>query len=128
MLLPISTLTTVRRHALALEVESVCAQTGFSRFPVSTADDDLIGYVHIKDVLETGPDRPGREVADKWIRPLVTVRPGALLHEALAAMRREGSHMGRVVTDEGTILGVVTLEDVLEELVGEVRDASHASD
>ena len=53
------------------------------------------------------------------------MRPDARLHDALAALQRRGAHMGRVVEDDGTVLGLVTLEDVLEELVGEIRDAAH---
>jgi len=107
------------------EVEQVCAATGFSRFPVA-ANGDLMGYLHIKDVLETDPERRSRPVDDKWIRPFATMRPQDVLHDALATLQRRGAHMGRIVEDDGTVLGLVTLEDVLEELVGEIRDAAHA--
>ena len=119
-------LTTVPRGATAADVEAVCAVTGYSRFPVASADGDLVGYLHIKDVLETVPERRGRVVDDKWVRPFATVRPDDVLHDALASLQRRGAHMGRVVDDEGRLLGLVTLEDVLEELVGEIRDAAHA--
>jgi CBS domain containing-hemolysin-like protein len=65
-------------------------------------------------------------VADKWIRPLATVRPGDRLHDALEVMQARGAHMARVAGDDGTVYGVVALEDVLEELVGEIRDVSAA--
>lgn len=119
-------LTTIRRGATVAEVEEVCAVTGFSRFPVSTEDGALMGYLHIKDVLETDPVRRTRTVDDKWVRPFATVRPHDFLHDALEVLQRRGAHMGRVVEDDGTVLGLVTLEDVLEELVGEIRDAAHA--
>jgi CBS domain containing-hemolysin-like protein len=119
-------LTTVARGATVADVERVCAETGFSRFPVTSDGGDLLGYLHIKDVLETDPERRNRVVDDKWIRPFGTVRPGDVLHDALETLQRRGAHMGRVVDDEGTVLGLVTLEDVLEELVGEIRDAAHA--
>ncbi|HEX6248426.1 MAG TPA: hemolysin family protein [Nocardioidaceae bacterium] len=119
-------LTTVPRGATVAEVERVCATTGFSRFPVADDAGELMGYLHIKDVLEPDPARRGRTVDDKWIRPFATVRPTDVLHDALETLQRRGAHMGRVVDDEGTVLGLVTLEDVLEELVGEIRDAAHA--
>lgn len=119
-------LTTVPRGATVAEVERVCAATGFSRFPVVTGAGDLTGYLHIKDVLETDPERRERRVDDKWIRPFATVRPTDVLHDALETLQRRGAHMGRVVDDQGAVLGLVTLEDVLEELVGEIRDAAHA--
>ena len=119
-------LSTVRRGATVAEVEEVCASTGYSRFPVAAEDGGLMGYLHIKDVLETDPARRQRAVDDKWVRPFATVRPHDVLHDALETLQRKGAHMGRVVDDEGTVLGLVTLEDVLEELVGEIRDAAHA--
>ena len=119
-------LTAVRRGATVADVEQVCAATGFSRFPVLNESADLTGYLHIKDVLETDPRRRERVVDDKWVRPFATVRPGDVLHDALATLQNRGAHMGRVVDDQGAVLGLVTLEDVLEELVGEIRDAAHA--
>jgi CBS domain containing-hemolysin-like protein len=59
------------------------------------------------------------------VRPFATVGPQDLLHEALETLQVRGAHMARVVNREGEVLGVVTLEDVLEELVGEIRDAAH---
>lgn len=125
VLLSAADLTTVRSGAHTAEVEQACATTGFSRFPV-TADGDIIGYLHVKDVLETDPDRHERVVADTWVRPLATVGSDDLLHDALTTMQSRGAHMGRVVDGTGNVLGVVALEDVLEELVGEIRDAAHA--
>ncbi len=128
VLMPADELATVPRGATVEQVEELCASTGFSRFPVSTADGGLVGYLHIKDVLQTVPDRRDQPVAEKWLRPFATVRPGDVLHEALTTLQRRGAHMGRVVEDDGTVLGLVTLEDVLEELVGEIRDAAHAAE
>ena len=128
VLLPAAELATVPRRASVEQVEELCAKTGFSRFPVSNGDGDLVGYLHIKDVLQTGAHRRDEPVADKWLRPFATVRPGDVLHDALTTLQRRGAHMGRVVEDDGTVLGLVTLEDVLEELVGEIRDAAHAGE
>lgn len=125
VLMPPASLTTVARGASVEEVEAVCAATGFSRFPVTGADGDLVGYLHIKDVLETDPDRRTRTVADKWIRPFAPVTADAPLHDALEKLQRRGAHMARVVDSSGTTLGLATLEDVIEELVGEIRDAAH---
>jgi CBS domain containing-hemolysin-like protein len=119
-------LTTVPRGATIAAVEEVCAATGYSRFPVTGETGELLGYLHIKDVLETEADRRQRTVEDKWVRPFATLRPGDVLHDALESLQRRGAHMGQVVDDDGNVLGLVALEDVLEELVGEIRDAAHA--
>ncbi|MEP6816081.1 MAG: hemolysin family protein [Marmoricola sp.] len=125
VLLPLDGLQTVGRGARVGDVEAVCAETGYSRFPVRS-DDELVGYLHIKDVLETDPHGRTRVIEDKWIRSFANVRPTDTLQTALAVLQAKGAHMARVVDAEGALLGIVTLEDVIEELVGEILDASHA--
>jgi len=108
--------------ATPARVEAMVASTGFSRFPVLSATGDPVGYLHLKDVLYAdGADRdvpvPG------WrVRAMAVVRPDDQVEQALAAMQTEAAHLARVEAD-GVCVGVVFLEDVLEELVGEVRDA-----
>ncbi len=119
-------LVTIAPTATPADVEDACARTGFSRFPVTDDDGDLAGYLHIKDVLETDDRARLVPLADKWLRPLSTVMAGSSLYEALRVMQAKGSHMARVADAEGTVLGVIMLEDVLEELVGEIRDNERA--
>ena len=119
------TLATVRPGATVADVEALCAATGFSRFPVVGDDGDLLGYLHIKDVLESDESRRQRVVDEKWIRPFAPVLATDLLHDALESLQRRGAHLARVVDVEGRLLGLATLEDVIEELVGEIRDAAH---
>jgi CBS domain containing-hemolysin-like protein len=125
VLMPSETLTTVLRGSTSADVEALCAATGFSRFPVASAEGELLGYLHIKDALE--PDEHLREqpIDDKWIRPFAPVTTESLLHDALETLQRRGAHMARVVDLSGATLGLATLEDVIEELVGEIRDAAH---
>jgi len=125
VLMPVEGLSTVLGGSTPADVEALCAATGYSRFPVTNEDGTLLGYLHIKDVLESDETRRQRAIDDKWVRPLATVGPDDVLHEALESLQRRGAHMARVVTREGAVLGLVTLEDVLEELVGEIRDGSH---
>lgn len=121
VLLPRESLVTITTGSTPAEVEQACASTGYSRFPVADAAGDLVGYLHIKDVLETDERSRVAPVPDKWVRPLATVSPGTGLLEALQVMRARGAHLARVAEADGTVLGVVLLEDVLAELVGEVR-------
>ncbi|MFC6285321.1 hemolysin family protein [Nocardioides sp. GCM10027113] len=118
-------LTTVRRGSTVSDVEAMCAATGFSRFPVEGEDGELLGYLHIKDVLETDDARRERVIDDKWFRPFAPVLVTDVLHEALEKLQRRGAHLARVVDADGALLGLATLEDVIEELVGEIRDAAH---
>jgi CBS domain containing-hemolysin-like protein len=126
VLLPLDQIETVERGGRASDVETVCATTGYSRFPVVGDDGELVGYLHIKDVLQSGPHGRARVVEDKWIRPFASVRASDTLVSALQTLQAKGAHMARVLDDEGNVLGVATLEDVIEELVGEIRDAAHA--
>jgi len=125
VLMPPDKLTTVSRDATVAQVEDVCAATGFSRFPVRGDEGSLMGYLHIKDVLEPDEERRQRVIEQDWIRPFAPVRAGDSLHDALEILQRRGAHLGSVRDDEGRFLGLVTLEDVIEELVGEIRDAAH---
>jgi CBS domain containing-hemolysin-like protein len=104
------------------EVERLVARTGYSRFPVAGAEGELLGYVHLKDVLYADDVTRYVPVPSWRVRALAVVTPEAEVEDALAAMQASGSHLARV-DDDGRVVGVVFLEDILEELVGEVRDA-----
>ena len=125
VVMPQGTLATVSPGSTVADIEAICAATGFSRFPVAAGDGELLGYLHIKDVLESDDDRRSRVIDSNWIRPFASVTPDDPLHDALESLQVKGAHMARVVRRDGEVLGVVTLEDVLEELVGEIRDAAH---
>ncbi|MFF0613117.1 hemolysin family protein [Nocardia tengchongensis] len=110
------------------DIESAVAETGFSRYPVRADDGSLVGYLHVKDVLDLTADEdagPGTPIPRTDIRPLPTVSMGSGLFEALARLRRTNSHLGRVVDSRGNTVGIVALEDLVEEFVGTVRDATH---
>ncbi len=124
IMIPMDQLVTVNHEQTVSDVSNIAARTGFSRFPVSDSDGGLLGYIHLKDVLETDPEKTNRPLAHKWVRPLPAVTPDHTLKGALEVMRSRGSHLAQVVDSEGTTFGIVMLEDVLEKLVGEIRDAT----
>ena len=126
VLLPNARLETLPVTVTPAEVEQAAARTGFSRFPVRGEDGSLIGYLHLKDALEIKDVHRNRPIARGWIRPLPEVQLTAPLRAVLATMQRSGAHMAQAVDDAGEVRGVVALEDVLEEIVGEVRDESRA--
>lgn len=106
------------------EVERVVARHGFSRVPIVGEASDLVGYVHLKDVLfAEGADRD-LPLPRHAVRRLATVSPDDEVEEVLEIMRQSGAHLARVVDGAGRVTGVVFLEDVLEELVGEVTDST----
>ncbi|MCZ2526158.1 hemolysin family protein [Streptomyces sp. HB2AG] len=115
-------LVTVGTAVTARELEELTVRTGYSRFPVADGG-SFLGYLHVKDVLDL--DDPGAPVPGRLRRPMTTLRDGTPLDDALTAMRRAATHMARVTDGQGRLLGLVTLEDVLEMLVGEVHDPAH---
>jgi CBS domain containing-hemolysin-like protein len=132
VLIPISGLTTVPAEPTLGDIERAVAQTGFSRFPLCTdrqldTDRQLMGYLHVKDVLELLGRPPDTPVPPGSARPLPEMPSTAKLDEALTLLRRSGSHLARVVGPDGSTEGVVALEDLVEEYVGTVRDATHVS-
>ena len=120
MTIPREQLVTAAPDVTPAEEEEIAARTGYSRLPIEE-DGRLVGYLHLKDALEIEDIHRNRPVSRTWIRPLGTVRASDPLRAVLATMQRTSSHLARVVDDRGTT-GVAALEDVLEELVGEVRD------
>jgi CBS domain containing-hemolysin-like protein len=124
VLLPRDRLVTVANTITPAAVEQIAAETGFSRFPVIDADGDFVGYLHLKDALELRERHRTRPIAERWIRPLPPVALSDRLRAVLATMQRSGAHLAQVIGADGRALGVAALEDVLEELVGEIRDES----
>ncbi len=121
---PVDRLVTVTDGVTPADIERLVARTGFSRYPFLDGEGVVSGYVHLKDILYADDHRHEQPLARKRVRRLATVRPADEVEDVLATMQRTGSHLARVVEQSGTITGVVFLEDVIEELVGEVNDAS----
>ncbi|MFJ5034060.1 hemolysin family protein [Streptomyces sp. NPDC088560] len=106
------------------EIVDLTARTGYSRFPVAATDKGaFMGYVHVKDVLDL--ESSDRAVPQHVWRPMTTLRAELPLDDALTVMRRAATHLAQVADASGKVLGLVALEDVLELLVGEVRDPAH---
>jgi len=122
VLISLDDMITVPRESTPRQLEGVVAEHGYSRYPMCAADGSLAGYVHVKDVLGTGPSSRDQPVPDRAVKAFVQVSPEEPLPEVLQEMRRSGSHLG-LVQAGGEVLGLVMLEDVLEQLIGDVRDA-----
>lgn len=122
--IPVAELVTVPVDATPDDIERLVAKHGFSRYPTVDAAGELTGYLHLKDVLYAEGAERQEPVPSKRVRRLATVRRDDEVEDVLATMQQTGAHVARVIDEEGAILGVVFLEDVIEELVGEVSDAT----
>ena len=102
---------------------SLSRRSGFSRFPVQDGDPDaLLGLVHVKQAFGVPPEARGRTAVRDLASPVDTV-PGSLDgDELMARLRGAGLQMAVVVDEYGGTAGLVTLEDLIEEIVGDVRD------
>jgi CBS domain containing-hemolysin-like protein len=116
-------LTTVPVGATPEEVEQAVTRTGFSRYPVEADDGQLVGYLHVKDILYATTDEQRAAPVPSWrVRPMSMVGASDEVESVLASMQAKGGHLALVSAGDGAPGGVVFLEDILEELVGEVRD------
>ncbi len=120
-------LVTLPDDATPADVERAVAQRGFSRYILVDDDGEPTGYLHLKDVIDLDEDEFTEPVPPKRIRQLVSIFRDTELEVALATMRRVGVHVARVFDENGATKGVLFLEDVIEELVGEVQDATRRS-
>ncbi|MBW8827169.1 MAG: HlyC/CorC family transporter [Acidobacteria bacterium] len=102
--------------------ERLAIERGHSRIVVYGRDlDDVLGFVHAKDLLGLAPQAGGRPLPSNLVRRMLVLPVDLSLHQVLVRMRRARVHAGLVVDGRRTA-GLVTLEDVLEALVGHVRD------
>jgi CBS domain containing-hemolysin-like protein len=104
------------------ELRVTARRTGFSRFPVEGTDDDLLGTVHIKDLLALPEDRLGEATVGQLTDDALVVPESYTLRRLLGDLRQRRRTFAAVVDEYGDVAGIVTLEDVLEELVGEIED------
>ncbi|MFE7441424.1 hemolysin family protein [Streptomyces chartreusis] len=116
ILVPSQRMRTVDASITPARLERVAAEAGYSRFPVTAPDATVLGYLHIKDTLgTTDRDRP---FPPATLHPVTRVRIDTPLDDTLTALRAEGSHLAAVLGAGGKVIGFVTMEDVLSELVG----------
>lgn len=100
------------------------AESGYSRFPVYGENiDDIVGILYAKTYL-TAQSRGERCEMKDFLMPPRFVHASTHINRILLDMQREHAHMAVVVDDYGGVIGIITLEDILEELVGEIWDES----
>jgi CBS domain containing-hemolysin-like protein len=105
------------------ELRDRARHTGHSRFPVHTGrEDDVLGSVHVKDLLAVPAERHATTPVTEVVAPMLAVPESEPLRRLLADLRREQRTFALVVDEYGGTAGIVTVEDVLEELVGEIED------
>lgn len=95
----------------------------FSRIPVyHDSIDNVIGFIHVRDIFELDPDQLQNKPLKDLVRPIPLVPETKPVTDLLRDMQSEGSHMVIVVDEYGNTAGLATMEDLVEEILGEIRD------
>jgi CBS domain containing-hemolysin-like protein len=109
-------------NASVAEIQELMRVTGHSRIPIHGGDlDDILGLVHVKDFMVDDVDLDA-PLEENLIREALVVPETAPLRSVLTEMRQGRSHLAVVVDEHGSTAGIITLEDIAEELVGEIAD------
>jgi CBS domain containing-hemolysin-like protein len=132
VMVPRTDMVTAHADAPVHKALALLLRSGFSRVPVTGDDvDDLRGVLYLKDIVRRLPIAPGeREESDdvldaptsSLVRPAVFVPESKPVDDLLRELQAGASHIAMVVDEYGGIAGLVTIEDALEEIVGELRD------
>jgi CBS domain containing-hemolysin-like protein len=122
IMMPRTELAVISQDASVADTIAVIVESGHSRIPVYAEDPDhIVGVIHAKDILPYW-GKNGEVGLDAIMRPPFFVPQAMPVNELMAAFRRKRVHLAIVVDEYGGTAGVVTLEDVLEEIVGEIED------
>jgi Hemolysins and related proteins containing CBS domains len=127
VLVPIERVTTVPAEPVLGDIERAVVATGFSRYPLRAETAGSSDTCTSRTCWSLAGEDPDTPVPVASVRALPEVPANAKLDEALAGLRRSRSHLARAVGPGGATVGVVALEDLVEEYVGTVRDATHVS-
>jgi magnesium and cobalt transporter len=124
IMVPRAQMVTVQRDDPSTKLLPIIVESGHSRFPVLDADrDDIVGILLAKDVLRVFADGQDRDFdIRECMRPAVVVPESKRVNVLLKEFRRNRNHMAIVVDEYGGVAGLVTIEDAIEQIIGDIDD------
>lgn len=124
VMVPWENVATIRAGVTVAAVEREVVRTGHSRLPVliQRRPVRLTGLIHAKDLLDLPPESWDAPISDDLIRPMMWVRADQPLEQVLVRMQRARRHFAAVLDASDATIGIVTLEDILESVVGDIVD------
>ena len=123
VMVPREQVVAVRAGTAVAVVEASVVESGQSRLPVYERSlDEVVGYVHVKDLIALPAESRSRPLPRSIVREMLSVAADEPLQNLLLVMRSARLHVAVVVGRDGRTVGIVTLEDLLEALVGDIRD------
>ena len=113
----------ISRDATLEELRDLVINEQYSRIPVyEDSIDQITGFIHVRDMFEMDEDERAKRKVREIIRPIRAVPETKRVNDLLREMQEEGAHMAVVVDEYGATAGIVTMEDMVEEIVGEIHD------
>jgi CBS domain containing-hemolysin-like protein len=123
VMVPRPDLIALPNTATAAEFEATVVSTGHSRIPVHGESlDDVKGFIHAKDLIAIDSDRLHQPIPSEMVRAVPVVPESTPVSPVLEMMRSKAVHIAVAIDEHGSVAGLVTLEDIAEELVGDIRD------
>jgi len=123
LMVPVNDIVSIEVSMGLDEIERVITENEFSRYPVYEKDiNNILGYLHVKDFFK-GKNRPDLAIKDIIRQPLF-IPETKVVYVQLLDFQKERAHMAFVVDEYGNIRGIVTMEDIIEEITGEIYDES----
>jgi CBS domain containing-hemolysin-like protein len=126
LMVPRTEMVWVERDKTLRQALSLALRSGYSRIPVAGDDlDDIIGFAYVKDLAKRALDHHEAETSEKveqHMRPPVFVPENKEAADLLRDMQRDQIHLAIVVDEYGGTAGIITIEDIIEEIVGEIAD------
>ncbi|MFS0783015.1 hemolysin family protein [Bacillus sp. 1P06AnD] len=131
IMVPRTEMITIDSESPLKDVMDIVQQERYTRYPVAEGDkDNIIGIINMKEVL-TSVIMNEKELAGTiapYIHPVISVLETLPIHELLVTLQKKHSHMAILFDEYGGTAGLVTVEDILEEIVGEIRDEFDADE
>jgi CBS domain containing-hemolysin-like protein len=113
----------ISRDATLEQLRNLVINEQYSRIPVyEESIDQITGFIHVRDMFEMDEDERAKKTVREIIRPIRAVPETKRVNDLLREMQEEGAHMAVVVDEYGATAGIVTMEDMVEEIVGEIHD------
>ena len=124
VMVPRSQMVVLERDASREEILKTIVKSGHSRFPLIGPDrEEVVGILLAKDVLRYFVETPDQDFdVTRWVRPATFIPESKRLNRLLKDLRMSRNHLAVVVDEYGGLTGLITIEDVLEEIVGEIDD------
>jgi len=122
-MIPRVNVVAINRHQPISELRQIAQETGHSRFPVYGLDlDEIVGIVHVKDTIGIPASRRALTPVEEIAEPGLRIPAASRLEYLLTQLQTQGRGMAMVIDEYGGTAGIITIEDLLEEIFGEIED------